>query len=134
MPNSHPKVLSTAMVFVVSDLQRSVDFYCQKLGFCEPALWGDPPCFAIMNRDSFDLMLSLAESKADIHPNGPKHIWDLAIRVINLEAEIAALRSAGVALDRGPTKTEYCMVEIEVVDPDGYRICLGQNLEEEPEA
>jgi hypothetical protein len=30
-------------------------------------------------------------------------------------------------LDSGPTATFYDMVQIELSDPDGYRICLAQN-------
>lgn len=129
MQPTRPKVRSTTLLFVVADLQRSLAFYCDKLGFQEPAVWGDPPCFAMINRDLFDLMLSLAESPAHIRPNGPHHIWDVYISVTDLAAEMAALQAAGVPLDRGPTKTEYGMHEIEVVDPDGYRVCLAENLE-----
>jgi catechol 2,3-dioxygenase-like lactoylglutathione lyase family enzyme len=46
----------------------------------------------------------------------------------DLEAEVAALRAAGVAIEREPSRTEYGMVEAEVSDPDGHRICFGQDL------
>lgn len=121
-----PRALSTSPYFVVSDLQRSIDFY-QKLGYAEPFTWGDPPCFAMLNRDGFDLMLSLAESPDAIRPNGPRGLWDQAIRIADIPAEIAALQHAGVAIDKGPRITEYEMTEIEVVDPDGYRTCIGQS-------
>jgi len=123
-----PKVTSTSPLFVVSDLQRSVDFYCGKLGFREPAMWGEPPCFAMMNRDEFDLMLSLAENPAHVRPNGPNRVWDLYIKVTDLDAELMALKEAGVPLDLEAHTTEYEMIEAEVVDPDGYRICFGQLL------
>lgn len=129
MSGAHSKVLGTTPLLVVSNLQHSIDFYCTKLGFLEPAVWGDPRCFAMMHRDGFDMMLSQPQNPDRIHPNGPQGIWDLYVRVINLQQEIAALRDAGVPLDRGPTHTEYEMLEIEVLDPDGYRICFGQNVE-----
>ena len=125
----HPKVLATTPLLVVADLQRSIDFYCTKLGFQEPATWGDPPCFAMMHRDGFDLMLSLPQAPGRIHPNGPQGVWDLYIRVTNVGQQMLALKAEGIALDRGPTKTEYEMLEIEILDPDGYRICFGQNIE-----
>ena len=49
--------------------------------------------------------------------------------VTDLDAEIATLSELSVVIDRGPTITEYQMKEIEVVDPDGFRICLAQNVE-----
>ena len=122
------KVPTTAPLLVVSDLQRALDFYQQKLGFVEPAVHGEPPCFAMLNRDGFDLMLTLAETPDGVRPNGPKGIWDVAVRVADIANEIAALTAAGVKIDQGPRDTFYEMREIEVVDPDGYRWCFGQDL------
>jgi len=33
----------------------------------------------------------------------------------------------GVEIARLPERTVYNMIEMEIVDPDGYRICLGQD-------
>ena len=38
------------------------------------------------------------------------------------------VKAAGVKIDQGPRDTFYNMREIEVVDPDGYRWCFGQDL------
>ena len=43
---SRARVLSSTPLFVVADLQRSLQFYRQVLGFGEPSVWGEPPCFA----------------------------------------------------------------------------------------
>ena len=118
-------VRATSSCLVVSNLDQSIAFYCEKLGFAEPTLWGDPPCFVMMHRDGFDVMLSLAEAPDRIHPNGPAGVWDLYIHVDDVRVEAEALGAAGVALDADLCDTEYHMTEIEVVDPDGYRICFG---------
>ena len=121
-----PNAISITQLFVVSNLQRSIDFYA-KLGFGEPGVWGDPPCFGMVNRNNLDLMLSLGKGDAGPRPNG-NGVWDMYIRVSDIDAEMAALSDAGVPIDRGPTTTEYQMKEIEVVDPDGFRICLAQKV------
>jgi len=126
MPEARPPLLTTTPLFVVSDLQRSRDFYVQKLGFRSPKTWGEPPCFAILDRDGFEIMVSLAENAQHVRPNGPSGIWDVYLRVPNLDAEKRALEAAGVALARQPEKTVYDMIEMEILDPDGYRICFGQ--------
>lgn len=128
MARPRPRLLTSTPLFVVSDLHRAIDFYVRKLGFQEPQrLWGEPPCFAILHRDSFEIMLSLAGEPTHVRPNGPNGVWDVYLRVPSLDAEVAALEASGVALDRSPEKTVYDMIELEVVDPDGYRICFGQD-------
>ena len=128
MSGERPKVLTTTALFVVSDLDRAIRFYCDKLGFGEPGVWGEPPCFGMLHRDGFELMLSLAEAPDRIRPNGPDGVWDLYVRVPDVEAEAAALRAAGLELAREPERRVYDMIEIEVVDPDGYRVCFGQDV------
>jgi hypothetical protein len=64
-------------------------------------------------------------------PNGTA--WDMHLRIADLAAEETALRAAGVAITRGPEPTEYGMIELEVRDPDGHRVCFGQDLEGRPE-
>ena len=129
MSSERPRVTGTAPCLVVSDIERSVSFYCDKLGFVEPALWGDPPCFAMINRDEFDLMLTLADSLDRVRPHGLEGVWDLYIRVEDARAEADALRAAGVTLDLEPYERDYQMTELEISDPDGYRICIGSASE-----
>jgi catechol 2,3-dioxygenase-like lactoylglutathione lyase family enzyme len=125
---SRPRVLGTSSCLVVSDLQRSLAFYCDKLGFVEPGVWGDPPSFAMANRDGFDIMLKQAAAPGDVNPSGPTGTWDLYIRVADARDELEALKAAGVAIDQDLSETEYEMLEFEIVDPDGYRIGIGSDL------
>lgn len=124
-PTPRPRLNALTPLLVVSDLQRALDFYVQKLAFAEPSVWGEPPCFAMLNRDGFELMLSSDAEPARVRPNG---VWDLYLRVGDIAAELAALRAAGVTIDKGPTDTFYEMREIEIVDPDGHRICVAQDV------
>ncbi|HZL87070.1 MAG TPA: VOC family protein [Pirellulaceae bacterium] len=127
MSTPHAKIYTTTPLFVVADMPRSLDFY-SRLGFTEHSLWGEPTCFAMVRCGGFEIMLSLAESPDRVRPNGPGGIWDMYIRLADIAAEIAALESAGIKLDRGPTDAFYQMREIEVLDPDGYRICVAQDV------
>jgi len=120
-----PRLVSSTPLFVVSDLARSLEFY-GRLGFHAQRTWGEPPCFAMPRRDGLELMLSLAEKPELVRPNGPQGVWDVYLRTPDLAAEKAALVQAGVAIARQPEATVYDMLEMEVLDPDGYRICYGQ--------
>jgi catechol 2,3-dioxygenase-like lactoylglutathione lyase family enzyme len=124
----HSRVTRWSPVLLVADLQRSMDFYVKKLGFQDPKAWGEPPCFAMMDRNGFDLMLSVAATPEQVQPHGPDGVWDLYIVVRNLDEEIAAIQAAGLELARGPELTFYKNREIEVLDPDGHRICLAEDL------
>ena len=128
MSTVRPRILGTSPCLVVSDLERSLAFYCDKLGFTEPAMWGDPPTFAMANRDGFDIMLKRADAAAGVHPNGPSGVWDVYLHVQDARDELEALRAAGVAIDQDLSETEYEMLEFEIVDPDRYRIGIGSDL------
>ena len=97
-------------------------------GIVEPAVHGESPCFAMLNRDRFDLMPRLAETPDSVRPNGLKGTWDVAVRVAGIANERAALTAVGVKIDKGPPETFYEIREIEVVDPDGHRWCFGQHI------
>lgn len=129
---SRPRLRAMTPLLVVSDLQRSIDFYVDKLGFTDANSWGEPPCFAMMHRDGLDLMLSRAEQPEHVAPHGRFGVWDLFLNVGDVAAERAALQAAGVAIDKGPTDTFYAMREIEILDPDGHRVCLAQDISGEP--
>ncbi len=131
-PSDRPHLASLTPLLVVSNLQRSLEFYRDRLGFAEPSVWGDPPCFAMMQRSGFEIMLSVAEAADQVHPHGAFNVWDLYLRVTDLRAEIAALESNATPLAAGPRDTFYNMREIEVLDPDGHRICIGQDTGDEP--
>jgi catechol 2,3-dioxygenase-like lactoylglutathione lyase family enzyme len=126
-----PRIRAVTPLLRVGDLQRSIDFYCDKLGFVEPSVHGDPPCFAMLNRDGFDLMLSLLESAAPIRSSGSDDAWDLYISLADVASEADALTAAGVPLVNGPRDTFYGMREIECLDPDGHRLCLAQDISDE---
>jgi uncharacterized glyoxalase superfamily protein PhnB len=52
--------------------------------------------------------------------------FDAYVIVTDIDREVAALRQAGVTIVRELTKTEYEMLEVEFIDPEGFRICLAQ--------
>jgi catechol 2,3-dioxygenase-like lactoylglutathione lyase family enzyme len=127
---SRPRVLAVTPMLVVAELQRALDFYAA-LGFETRSVHGEPPCFAMMSRDGFDLMLSVARAPSLVHPPGREGVWSVFLVVADVASELSALRAAGVAIDKGPTDTFYAMREIEVLDPDGHRICFAEDISSE---
>lgn len=125
--SGRPRLHSSTPLLVVADLQRAIAFYAH-LGFGDASVWGEPPCFAMVFRDGFELMLSRAEQPEHVRPNGGFGVWDVYLRTGDLAAELEALAAEGVLPDKGPTDTFYGMREVELLDPDGHRICVAQDV------
>src|SRR5688572_22584375 len=127
-PSGRPRLRSLTPMLLVADIPRSLEFYVGALGFRNPTTHGEPPVFAMLHRDGLELMLRLAVGEATVRPNGPSDVWDLVLGVAELAAEQQALTAACVRRASGPVDRFYEMREIEVLDPDGYRICIAQDI------
>jgi catechol 2,3-dioxygenase-like lactoylglutathione lyase family enzyme len=125
------QIIGSAPYFVVQDLGKSLDFYCDTLGFERPRLWGDPPEFAMPNRDGFIFMLKQAQSEAAVAPNrNHGGYWDAYVWVVDTDALFAEFKAEGARFDYELCiQEEYGNKEFAVLDPDGYSIAFGQNLE-----
>ncbi len=123
------QAISCAAVFVVRNIQQSVVFYRDKLGFSVRDVWGDPPSFAIADAPTASVMLKQSvwrEDSGEAAPNHArvKHLWDAYIWVRDLDALIADFDARGLAYSPPETAPHGC-TETVVEDPDGYRICFG---------
>ena len=125
---SRRQVHSITPLFVVADVERSAAYYCDVLGFEDPSFFGTPAVFCMLNRDGHDLMLRKTAGANDITPNGRADAWDMYMKVADVAAEKDGIERAGGSIVAGPRDTFYEMREIEVIDPDGYRICLAQDM------
>lgn len=109
-------------VLRVSDYQRAKAFYTDVLGFDTIEEAGDPVTgFGIFRAGAAQIFL--------IAWNGPDadytH-WRVYLYPQDLDAQLAHINAKGVHAT-GPTLTEYGMREVEVTDPDGNVICLGED-------
>lgn len=112
--------------YIVSDVQRAVDFYTNKLGFGleHEAL----PAFATVALGPLKILLSgpgasgsrSLPSGASQHPGGSNRV---VLRVNDLPAVIEALRENGVPF-RGAMETGPGGRQIQVADPDGNPVEL----------
>ena len=128
-----PNLIGSAPYFVVSDLAASLDYYCDVLGFTRPRLWGEPPNFAMPDRDGFIIMLKRVKNKEFIQPNRTRGGYrDAYIWVRDAEALYNEVAAKGAEFAYGLThQHEYDNIEFAVYDPDGYFIAFGQNAEDE---
>jgi len=116
---------SVMPVLEVSDLQRSVDYFVNKLGFRSNGVWGDPPCFCIVQRGPVTFALDLSR-EARVAP--VNQYWAAYVYVDDADALLEEFRSRGVEIVRGPADAEYGLREFDVRDPDGHILCFAHDL------
>ena len=128
-----PALIGSAPYFFIRDLDASLDYYCDVLGFRRPHLWGVPPSFAMPDRDGFIFMLKQVEDHGTITPNESRGgLWDAYVWVRNLRTLYAEFEAKGAEFAYGLThQHEYDNIEFAVRDPDGYVIAFGQGVEDE---
>jgi catechol 2,3-dioxygenase-like lactoylglutathione lyase family enzyme len=117
-------------VLLVSDVERSVAYYRDKLGFrCD--VFGDEPNFATAERDGATILLALCGEPARIVPNWQivKNIWNAYIRVDDVERIYSEVQERGAGIDYTIYNAPSGFREFGVQDPDGYDIAFGQPLE-----
>ena len=121
------QLIGSAPLFHVTNLKKSLDFYCEVLGFERPTLWGDPPGFAMPQRDGMILMLD-QHTEAPLHNNGN---WDAYFWVNDVPALYAEFKAQGALFEYGVEfKKLYGNLEFALKDPDGYFLAFGQTLTE----
>lgn len=116
-------------LFLVTELQRSLDFYCDVLGFERPRLWGEPPSFAMPCRDGLTIMLQQqAEGKVHHNPGA----WDAYFWIGDVWTLFREFESKGAEVAYSPElRKTYGCYEFALRDPDGYLLAFGQELDEE---
>ncbi len=112
---------SSIPVLRASDYPRAKAFWVNTLGFRVVEEGGDPPQFGIFHRERAQVFVD-AWQGADKEPSPG---WRAYFHTDDLDALIAEIGDAAPV--EGPRDTVYGMREIEVIDPDGNRLCFGQD-------
>jgi len=110
-----------AVVFTVGDVALSLGFFLARLGFREHFRLGDPPSYAIVERDAVSIHLMPAGEAPEAR--GRSSIYVFVGDVDRLHAE---LQNLGCPIEVPPADFFYGMREMSVRDPDGNRITFGQ--------
>ena len=113
---------SSIPVLRASDYPRARDFYLL-LGFEIAEEGGDPARFGIFKRGAATIFVDSWQGADAV----PSPVWRAYFHTGDLAALSLELDAVGVTYE-GPEDTVYGMREIVVVDPDGNRLCFGQDL------
>jgi len=135
------KFASVTPNLVVADIDRSIAFYRDLLGFSIQATVPEkgPFAFAWMQRDGISVFLNTLESVQEdlpalaVRPIGGSNTMYIAVEAENAEMGVDALFNAicpGARVMMPLTTQFYGMREFGIEDPDGYVIFVGQRVAE----
>lgn len=132
MSDENPmKIASAVPVLEVNNVEASMDWYREMLGFQATSFPEAPPySFAILLHGETELMLQRA---TEIKARNPQpYRWNVYLRFSGgqLRTLYQTLTSRGV-VSRRLERMFYGLAEFEITDPDGYVLCLSEELEDQ---
>ena len=118
-------------VLQVINVETSLRWYIDVLGFKADTFPQSPPySFAILRRDQAEIMLQCGEQPRTVSYSqnraDAEFVWSVYLRIAGtsvLEVANAVEQKAGLL--RGPEQMFYGLVEFEICDPDGHRVCVS---------
>jgi catechol 2,3-dioxygenase-like lactoylglutathione lyase family enzyme len=122
------RLRSACPFFLVRDLQATLAWYRDILGFSVYGTWGEPPHFGIVGGDDVQLMVRQCADPPVPNRTADEDGLDAYIYVDEVDAFHAAVKARGGAFLLDPTDRFYKNREVEIADPDGHVLCFAQSL------
>ena len=111
-----------ATILPVVDVQRSVIFYTEKLGFDLTFSWEEPMTYAVLKRGGVSIHLT---ERGDHNTPSAQHCI-LYIFVYDIERIYEHCLQEEVEIKNSLGERDYAMKDFDIVDPDGYIITFGK--------
>lgn len=123
------RLTSTSAVLLIADIDRSMTYYRDMLGF-DCHAYGDPPNFVSASRDDVSVLMALCDEPSKIVPNWKivDAMWNVYIRVDEVDEIYAELLRRGTPIDYSLYDAPHGFREFGVTDPDGHDIAFGQPI------
>lgn len=119
---------SVTPVFSVSDISATIRWYEEKLGFIgDPFPASEPYVFAILRRDSVEIMLQRIEDyeKPDLYHSRPGGVWNAYFRIEGVKDLFESVKDEATIVQ--PLRRQpYGNWEFEVRDPNGYLLVFSE--------
>ncbi|MGE0714497.1 MAG: bleomycin resistance protein [Alphaproteobacteria bacterium] len=112
-----------ASVFAVADVGAALDFYVRRMGFGVEFRMGDPPEYAIVERDHVQLHLMPAARAPESRGRSAIYVYTAGVDALHAE-----LVGRGCPIEMPPEDFSYGMREASVRDPDGNRLTFGEEI------
>jgi catechol 2,3-dioxygenase-like lactoylglutathione lyase family enzyme len=126
---TRPNMQGISPFFIVSNVDQTIAFYHEKLGFetrsKEPDL---APFFAIIGRDGAQILIKSDKDVSPL-PNPKRHPsmrWDAFVYAPDPDALAAEITDHGAAFSAPLADTHDGLRGFEICDPDGYVLFFGR--------
>ncbi len=114
---------------LVRDVKRAAAYYSDVLGFAVRGFWGDPPMFAIADRDGISVMLRQVKAGETFQPNAVlEDCLDAYVAVRDADALHDEYKAKGADIVCPPENQPYMMREFQVRDPDGHVLIFAHDI------
>ncbi len=124
-----PKTEAISPSFIVSNVDQTIAFYCDKLGFETRFLAPDQnPFFAIIGRDGAQIFVKSDKAVSPLpnHTRHPYMRWDAFVYASDPDALAAEFADHGAAFSAPLEDTHDGLRGFEIADPDGYVLFFGR--------
>ncbi len=115
--------------FFSTNMQATLDYYRDALGFACVGTWQDPPVYAIVARDRQHIHFRCAPSPTPSPDKYADELLDAYLFVEDADALYAEYAARGVEFTRGLGNMPWQSREFVVKDCDGRLLAFGANLE-----
>jgi len=126
-----PRLNSLAAIFPVADIETTIRWYQNELGFTAYPFPERPPyVFAIVSRDRVEIMFQRLPGyeKADLYSQRPGGVWDAYIRMEGVK-DFYELIKEKVEILLPLRQQPYGDWEFEVKDPNGYVLVFSELID-----
>jgi uncharacterized glyoxalase superfamily protein PhnB len=122
------RLTHSAPVLFVRDVCVAAEHYRDAMGFSFGKIWGDPPSFVILARDSMHVMLKQIDDHTRIAPRREVSagLWDMYFWVDDVEALYQEFVNRQAKIDYALCDQPYGCREFGTQDIDGHDIGFGQ--------
>jgi uncharacterized glyoxalase superfamily protein PhnB len=122
-------VRGVSPLLLVRDVKRAAAYYNDVLGFAVRRFWGEPPMFAIADRDGVSVMLRQVQPQETFQPNAVlEDCLDAYFSVRDADAVYGEYKIKGGDLVCAPESQPYMMREFQVRDPDGHVLIFAHDV------
>ena len=126
---TRPKIGPISPSFIVSDVDQTIAFYGDKLGFETRFKAPDEaPFFAVIGRDLAQILIKSDKDVSPL-PNSKRHRfmrWDAFVYVSDPDALAAEFADHGAAFSEPLKDTHDGLRGFEICDPNGYILFFGR--------